>query len=83
MKIITVEDCHELKAKFDKYCETAEQHEFPKLATIDIMLEITLKKIDKAGTVENQKEARSMFRVVLKTIGKDYSDYIEEENKNE
>ena len=55
MKEITVQDCLELKNKFDQYCQTAEQHEFPMLAI------------------------RAMFRVVLKLIGQDFSEYIEKE----
>lgn len=35
----------------------------------------TIDKIVKAGKVENQKDTRAMFRVVLRTIGEDFSEY--------
>ena len=38
MKQITVEDCMQLKKKFDNYCETAEQHEFPISTLYNIFL---------------------------------------------
>ena len=72
---ITIYDCLALRKEFQDYCETAEQHEFPLLAMINLMMD---KSIDKWQTEEiNQKEARSMFRCVLKTIGKDFSKYEE------
>ena|GEM_PF-3591123 len=77
MKEITVQDCLELKEKFTKYCDTAEQHQFPMLAMVNIKLDATLAHIEKVNKVENQKEARAMFRVVLKIIGEDFSEYLE------
>lgn len=76
-KNIEVKDCLELKAKFDKYCETAGQHEFAMLFIIDTRLKATVEKIVADGEVKNQKDIRAMFRVVLKIIGEDYSEYIE------
>ena len=76
MKQITVEDCMQLKKKFDNYCETAEQHEFPILFIIDNRIQSSLDNIDKF--ILNQSEVRSMFRVVLRTIGEDFSEYEEE-----
>ncbi|MBR5862168.1 MAG: hypothetical protein IKZ08_02450 [Bacteroidales bacterium] len=78
-KVITVQDCTDLYAQFMKYTETAEQHEFPRLAMVHMMLNRTIAHLNAVGTVENQKDARAMFRVVLKTIGKDASEYEEEE----
>ena len=45
MKMITVKDCEDLREKFEKYCETAEQHQFPLLLMIDIMMQKTMKGI--------------------------------------
>ena len=78
MKIITVQDCEELKQKFDKYCETAEQHEFPILAIINMKMDATMEHIRDTGEVTNQKDIRAMFRVVLRAIGEDPTEYEEE-----
>lgn len=77
MKEITVQDCVQLREKFLKYCDTAEQHQFPMLAMINVKLDSTLDVIQKENKVTNQKEARAMFRVVLKIIGEDFSEYEE------
>lgn len=76
-KEITVQDCDELYDKFKKYTETAEQHEFPRLAMINFKLNATLPQLRASGVVKDQREARAMFRVVLKTIGEDASEYEE------
>ena len=77
MKTITIEDCKELHNEFNRYAENAEQHEFPILIIVDLKLRHTIEKYEDAGCIEDQKEARAMFRVVLKIIGKDYSEYEE------
>lgn len=77
-KVITVQDCDELYAKFKKYTETAEQHEFVILAMINKKLDMTMIQIHAFNEVPDQKEARAMFRVVLKAIGQDASEYAEE-----
>lgn len=76
-KEITVQDCEDLYAQFKQYTETAEQHEFARLAMINFTLDHTMNEIRKAGVVADQKEARAMFRVVLRAIGKDPSAYEE------
>lgn len=76
-KEITLQDCEELYQKFMKYTETAEQHEFPRLAMIHFKLNRTMVLLRVAGTIKDQSEARAMFRVVLKTIGEDASEYEE------
>lgn len=63
---ITLSDCQKLYNKFIKYTETAEQHEFPILAQIQIMMEASLKKWQDPL---NQAEAAAMFRVVKKVTG--------------
>ena len=77
MKEITKQDCFDLKAKFDKYCETAEQHQFPLLLMVNIKLDQTLDDIKKLNKLPSQETCRAMFRVVLKVIGEDYSAYEE------
>ena len=68
MKVITRKDCEYLKEKFKAYIKVAEQHEFVRLMTIDIMLEKTWKDLDNQ-LKNNQKDLRAMFRVILKLIG--------------
>lgn len=65
-KQITLSDCQELYNKFIEYTETAEQHEFPILAQIQIMMEASLKKWQEPL---NQAEAAAMFRVIKKVTG--------------
>lgn len=78
MKKITIEDVLELKEKFDKYLITAEQHEFVILAMIDLKLNNTIKAIQSNNNeIKDQKEARAMFRTILKVMGKDCSEYEE------
>ena len=78
MKEITIEDVLELKEKFDKYLITAEQHEFVILAMIDLKLNNTIKTIQSNNNeIKDQKEARAMFRTILKVMGKDCSEYEE------
>lgn len=63
---ITLSDCQNLYNKFIEYTETAEQHEFPILAQIQLMMEASLKKWQDPL---NQTEAAAMFRVVKKVTG--------------
>lgn len=67
-------DCKELYNRFIKYTETAEQHEFAKLAMINMMLDMTMTQW---SNPIDQKEARAMFRVVLGAIGGDITPYKE------
>lgn len=80
-KEITVQDAHQLYEKFRKYAETAEQHQFAYLMMIEVRMLNTLEQYDRVG-ITNQKEARAMFRVVLKTIGEDASEYEEDKYEN-
>lgn len=64
-----------------KYCETAEQHQFPLLLLIDMKLGSSVEQFEKEsknGKVTDQKTANAMFRVVLKIMGKDISEYAED-----
>ena len=65
-KQITLSDCQELYNKFLTYTETAEQHEFPILLKLQLMMEASLKKWENEV---DQKEAAAMFRVIKKCIG--------------
>ena len=79
MREITLEDCRKLKTHhFDKYCETAEQHEFPILLMVGTMLDKSLEEWGRTG-IPCQEEVRAMFRVVLKVTGGDASEYAEPE----
>ena len=77
MDEITFQDCEALYDKFVAYTQTAEQHEFPRLAMVNIKLDATK---EKRWDIP-QKEKRAMFRTVLKVIGEDCSAY--EEGTNE
>lgn len=80
MKIITIEDYRNLKNKFERYCETAEQYEFVLLAILQAKLDKTLETIEKDGLIKDQKEARAMFRTILLVIGENADDYKEVAN---
>lgn len=82
MKEITIADCQQLRERFLKYCDSAEQHQFPMLAMINVRLNATVEALEKAGEVQDQKNARAMFRVVLKVMGEDFSEYKEPLYKN-
>lgn len=77
MKEITIQDCLDLQKKFKQYCDRAEQHEFPLLMMIDLKMATSIEKIREDGKVENQEDIRAMFRVVLRAIGEDFSEYDE------
>lgn len=77
MKTITIEDCRNLKNKFERYCETAEQWEFVPLAILQAKLNKTLATIEKDRMVKDQKEARAMFQTILLVIGENADDYKE------
>lgn len=77
MKEITLEDCYELKRKFVDYTDRAEQHEFPFLAMLDFRMTRSLKQFEDLGEI-NQEDANAMFRVILKMLGEDYSEYAKE-----
>lgn len=81
MKKITLEDCKNLQKKFKAYTEHAEQYEFIPLAMIDVRMEATIKGIEKFPNLidEKQDDLNAMFRVVLKAIGEDYSEYKKED----
>ena len=66
MNEITLEDCKLLYERFNKYCKTAEQHQFPMLMMIELKLKATIKNIDEIS----QDELKSMIRVVGKIIGR-------------
>ena len=79
MKQVTMADCLELQKLFEKYCETAEQHEFIILALIQLRMDNYISRLQQVGKIEDQNEANAMFRVVLRAIGKDFREYKEEQ----
>lgn len=78
MRDITLQDVRDLRARFDQYLQTAEQHQFALLVMVDGKFRNTLKHYEEIGQVDDQKDANAMFRVVLKTMGQDFSEYMEE-----
>ena len=78
MRDITLQDVRDLRERFDQYLQTAEQHQFALLVMVDGKFRNTLKHYEKIGQVDDQKDANAMFRVVLKTMGQDFSEYMEE-----
>lgn len=74
MSKISKEDCLELQKEFSKYCETAEQNQFPLLMFLDMNIHQTINNFEKISQVE----LRSMFRTIYRLIGKDYSKYEDE-----
>lgn len=54
MKRVTVADCLELRKLFEKYCETAEQHEFITLALIQSRMDKYISRLQQVGNIENQ-----------------------------
>lgn len=77
MRNIKVDDCIKLQERFHNYCNTAEVHQFVQLIQIDMLLGVTINGIVADGEVKDQRMARTMFRVVLKVMGEDYSEYLE------
>ena len=80
MKTITIEDCRNLKNKFEQYCETAEQYEFVLLVILQTKLDKTLETIEKDVEIKDQKEIRAMLRTILRIIGENVDDYVEVAN---
>lgn len=81
MKEITLEDCKELQEKFKNFTKNAEQHTFPMLLMLDMMLSTTISQYEETGI--DQASARSMFRSVLQVIGEDYSMYIDDYDRDD
>lgn len=73
MKEVTMDDYKQLRKDFEEYTDRAEQHEFPMLFMLDVKMQNTAENFEKYS----QKDLRAMFRVVLKVIGKDFSEYKE------
>lgn len=63
-----------------EYVKTAEQHELAYLLFLNINIEATINVFIEKQEVD-QETARTMFRVVYRAIGKDYTEYMEEEHE--
>lgn len=74
MKNITLKDCYELERKFKKYCSRANPKEFMFLFIIDTKMQDSIQHYKVSG-IQDQDDANAMFRVVLKAIKEDYTDY--------
>lgn len=77
MPEIKVEDCKKLREEYMEFCNRQEQHAFPMLAAIHVRIDATIKALEEDIHSVSQKDLRAMFRVVLKIMGKDYSEYNE------
>ena len=77
MKEITMQDVRKLRKEFDVYTQTAEQHMFPIIFAADMMMRATMRQYQEKG-ITDQKDARAMFRSVLRIMGRDFEDYKEE-----
>ena len=75
MREITMQDVRELREKFENYTKTAEQHEFPMLLFADIKFQNTIDEYMQNG-ITDQADANAMFRVILRLIGEDFSEYM-------
>lgn len=73
MKQIEEKDLIYIIDKFKKYTETAEQHEFPLLA----MIEFAIQRTNITEIVDDQENAKAMYRSIAKVIGEDYSAFEE------
>ena len=82
MKTITLEDVKDLRCKFDEFLETQEleQNMFPIILPIDLKFNNTLERYEKINGIDDQKEARAMFRLIITIMGKDNSEYQEAQN---
>lgn len=74
---ITKEDVLALREELIQYAEKAELHEFTKILFVHMKLEQSIDQFDKLTT----EDLNAMFRVVYGIIGKDFSEYKEEEEK--
>ena len=71
---ITKEDVVNLREELLQYAEKSEQHEWTKMLFVQMKIEESIEQFDKLTT----KDMNSMFRVVYKIIGKDFSEYMDE-----
>lgn len=74
---ITKEDVLRLREELLQYAGKVEQHEFPKILLVHLKLDQSIDQFDKLTT----EDLNAMFRVVYGIIGKDFSEYKEEEEK--
>lgn len=76
MLTITREDIWKLRRRFEAYCKTAEQYQFPLLLIIDAKMKRTLRYYSNPDRVVDQENMNAMFRTVLHVIGEDNSAYF-------
>lgn len=74
---ITKEDVLALREELLQYAEKSEQHEFTKILFVHLKIDQSIDQFDKLTT----EDLNAMFRVVYGIIGKDFSEYKEEEEK--
>lgn len=74
---ITKEDVLALREELLQYAEKSEQYEFPKILFVHLKMDQSIDQFDKLTT----EDLNAIFRVVYGIIGKDFSEYKEEEEK--
>lgn len=72
---ITKEDVLALREELLQYAEKAEQHEFPQILFVHIKIDQSIDQFDKLS----DKDLNAMFRVIYGIIGKDFSEYKEDQ----
>lgn len=72
---ITKEDVLALREELLQYEENAEQYDFMKVLFVHMKIDESIEQFDKL----TPKDLNAMFRVVYNIIGKDFSEYKEEE----
>ena len=69
---ITKEDVVRLREELLQYASTAEVHEFVVIAMIHGKIDNTIEEFESYSI----EDLNSMYRVIYKFIGKDFSDYV-------
>lgn len=72
---ITKEDVLALREELLQYAEKSEQYDWMKILFVHMKIDESIEQFDKLTT----KDLNAMFRVVYGIIGKDFSEYKEEE----
>ena len=69
---ITKEDVVKLREELLQYASTAEVHEFVVIAMMHRKIDDTIEKFESYSI----EDLNSMYRVIYKVIGKNFSDYV-------
>ena len=72
---ITKEDVLALREELLQYAEKSEQYDWTKILFVHMKIDESIEQFDKLTT----EDLNAMFRVVYGIIGKDFSEYKEDE----